>query len=286
MSRPLRLAFPGAIYHVTSRGNARADVFLDDDDREQFLHLLSSCIERYNWICHAYCLMDNHYHLLIETPEANLQTGMRQLNGVYTQRFNRTHGRVGHVFQGRYKAILVDRDNYLLELCRYVVLNPVRARMIALANIGEYGWSSYAATMGLAACPAWLHTDWLLGHFAKRKSTARQKYAMFVAAGAGGESPWKQLKGQVLLGDETFVEFLRPYLGDVDKLTEVPKAQRLLTRPSLVDILTPKLISAKKPRDEAIYNAHQQYGYSQAEIARFSGLHYSTVSRLVSGFKT
>ena len=127
MARPLRLEFPGAVYHVTSRGNARAAIFLDDEDRPIFLGVLGAVVARFGWLCHAYCLMDNHYHLLLETPDPNLSRGMRQLNGVYTQRFNRRHGRVGHVLQGRFKAILVDRDGYLLELARYLVLNPVRA---------------------------------------------------------------------------------------------------------------------------------------------------------------
>ncbi len=170
MSRPLRLSFPGAIYHITSRGNARAAVYLDDDDRQRFLDLLASCVEKFNWICHAYCLMDNHYHLLIETPDANLQTGMRQLNGVYTQQFNRRHARVGHVFQGRYKAILVDKDRYLLELCRYVVLNPVRANMVALPE--QYRWSSYAAMMGAQQEVSWLSTNWILSQFSSRRTIA------------------------------------------------------------------------------------------------------------------
>lgn len=131
-----------------------------------FLGGLGEVIARFGWLCHAYCLMDNHYHLLIETPEANLSLDMRQLNGVYAQRFNRRHGRVGHVLQGRFKAIVVDRDSYLLELCRYVVLNPIRAGRVE--HIERYAWSSYPATIGLAQCPAWLKTDWVLGHKPKR----------------------------------------------------------------------------------------------------------------------
>src|SRR5258706_8306926 len=154
MSRPLRLEFPGAIYHVTSRGNARAPIFADDGDRELFLETLAHVVERFHWLCHAYCLMDNHYHLLIETPDPNLSKGMRQLNGLYTQRFDRRHGRVGHVFQGRFKAILVERDSYLLELCRYVVLNPVRAKMVKQPK--QYQWSSYRATAGIDAAPPFL----------------------------------------------------------------------------------------------------------------------------------
>ena len=126
MTRPLRIEFPGGVYHITSRGNGQQEIFLTEADRELFLDLLGQAIDRFQWLCHAYCLMANHYHLLIETPEANLSRGMRHLNGVYTQRFNRQHQRGGHVFQGRYKAIVVQKDSHLLALCRYVVLNPGR----------------------------------------------------------------------------------------------------------------------------------------------------------------
>ena len=129
MARPLRIEYPGAVVHVTSRGNEKRAVFEDDPDREAFLNTLAHVNKRYHWICHAYCLMDNHYHLLIETPEGNLSLGMRQLNGVYTQTLNRRHRRVGHLFQGRFKAILIQKDSHLLEVCRYVVLNPVRERI-------------------------------------------------------------------------------------------------------------------------------------------------------------
>jgi REP-associated tyrosine transposase len=133
MARPLRIEFAGALYHVTARGNNREAIFLgaDEADREAFLEILGAICERFNWVCHAYCLMTNHYHLLIETPDANLSGGMRQLNGVYTQYVNRTHRRVSHLFQGRFKGILVEREGYLLELARYVVLNPVRAGMVS-----------------------------------------------------------------------------------------------------------------------------------------------------------
>ena len=131
MARPLRLEFPGAIYHLTSRGNARQKVFFTAGDRESFLNTLAGVVSRYHWICHAYCLMANHYHLLVETPKGNLSIGMRQLNGIYTQSFNRRHNRVGHLFQGRFKAIVVERDSHLLELCRYIVLNPARVKSSA-----------------------------------------------------------------------------------------------------------------------------------------------------------
>ncbi len=116
MTHQLRIKFPGAVYHVTSRGNARLPVYEDNPDRNRFLQVLAEAVSRHNWICHACCLMDNHYHLLLETPDWNLSIGMRHLNGIYTQSFNRKHGRVGHLFQWRFKALLVDHDSYLLEL--------------------------------------------------------------------------------------------------------------------------------------------------------------------------
>lgn len=146
MSRPLRIEFAGGLYHVTSRGDGREAVFLRDQDRGSFLRVLSQVVQDFNWAVHVYCLMENHYHLLIKTPGGNLSKGMRQLNGVYTQRFNRQHGRVGHVFQGRYKAVIVQREWYLSELARYVVLNPVRAHMVN--SPAEWPWSSYRATAG------------------------------------------------------------------------------------------------------------------------------------------
>jgi len=281
MARPLRLEFPNAIYHVTARGNARSDIFLDDEDRELFLVCLGEVVTRFGWLCHAYCLMGNHYHLMIETPEGNLSLGMRQLNGVYTQRFNRRHGRVGPLFQGRYKAILVDRDSYLLELCRYVVLNPIRAGMVK--KIERYGWSSYPATLGLAACPAWLATDWILGQFAKTRAVARRRYAQFVADGAGSASPWTEVRGQALLGSEDFVEKMRPLLKDVRDLKELPRPQRLLHRPSLASMFTKAVYGDKARRDAAIRQAYLDYRYSMAMISRYAGVHYSTVSKVITG---
>ena len=154
MARPLRLELSGGLYHVTARGDGREDIYLGDADREVWLEVLGQVCRRFNWVCHAWCQMSNHYHLLLETPEANVATGMRQLNGVYTQRFNRAHRRVGHVFQGRHKAILGERDSYLLELARYVVLNPLRAKLVK--RLDAWPWSSYLATSGQSAVPGWL----------------------------------------------------------------------------------------------------------------------------------
>ena len=204
MARPLRLELAGGIYHVTSRGDGRDDIYLSDADRIGWLEVFGEVCQRFNWVCHAWCQMTNHYHLLIETPEANLARGMRQLNGVYTQRFNRVHGRVGHVFQGRYKAILVERDSYLLELARYVVLNPLRAKMVK--RLETWPWSSYLAIYGQAESPLWLQTDWLLAQFGQRRSSAVAKYVAFVHEGARLPSVWAQLRGQIYLGSDAFVQ--------------------------------------------------------------------------------
>ncbi|MCG6940487.1 MAG: transposase, partial [Thiohalocapsa sp.] len=206
MARPLRLEFAGALYHVTARGNERRSIFLGDadGDRAAFLDVLGATCERFNWLVHAYCLMTNHYHLLVETPDANLSKGMRQLNGVFTQYVNRTHARVGHLFQGRFKAILVERESYLLELSRYVVLNPVRAGMVAAP--GDWPWSSYPAMVGELPAPGWLETDAVLRAFAEERTAAVAGYRRFVAEGIGIASPWQALKGQIYLGSEPFVE--------------------------------------------------------------------------------
>ena len=281
MARPLRIEYPSAIYHVTSRGNARRKIFLDDEDREVFLATLAWVVERFNWVCHAYCLMDNHFHLMIETREPNLSRGMRQLNGVYTQRFNRRHRKVGHLFQGRFKAILVERDSYLMELCRYVVLNPVRAKMVKSPQ--DHAWGSYRATMGLAPISPALSIDWLLGQFAKTKSVARQRYAAFVLAGVGQPSPWEELKGQVLLGSEGFVEKLGPALGVSETIVEIPKRQRKLHRPTLKQLLG--AAESREARNRAMAKAYLELRYTLTEIGQEAGLHYATVSRIIKALE-
>ena len=173
MSRPLRIEYAGALYHVTSRGDGQKEIYLDDKDRREFLTILGRVCERFNWMVHAYCLMSNHYHILVETPEGNLSQGMRQLNGVYTQSFNKNHKRVGHVYQGRYKAIIVQKDSYLLELSRYVVLNPVRARMVR--SVVDWPWSSYRSTCGMTPPYEWQDTDWVLSAFSTRRKTAIER---------------------------------------------------------------------------------------------------------------
>ncbi len=279
MARPLRLEFPGALYHVTSRGNARLPIFEDDQDRQRFLTILGEAVKRFNWLCHAYCLMVNHYHLVVETVEGNLSQGMRHINGVYTQDFNRRHNRVGHVFQGRFKSILVERDSYLLELCRYVVLNPVRADMVEQPE--QYPWSNYRATAGFGKRPFFLTVEWILAQFGQKRVEAQRAYRRFVLVGKKKPSPWEELKAQCILGSRKFIEKIKPALKDKSMLTEIPKRERFVFRPSLDQLLSEGKWKNKEGRNEAIVSAHLEYGYSLSEIARDLGLHYTTISKLV-----
>lgn len=276
MARPLRIEFPGAVYHITSRGNARERIYLKDEDYDGFLECLCTVVKRFNWILHAYCLMSNHYHLLIETPEGNLSRGMRQLNGIYTQQFNRRHNSVGHVLQGRYKAILVDKDNYLLELCRYIVLNPVRAGMVKGPK--EWQWSSYKDTAGYGKGIPYLTKDWILLQFGRKRAEAAIRYREFVRAGLRAESPWKQIKGQLYLGDESFIDRIKKLIRGKETLKEIPKMQRYITKPSLEEIFKH---GGKKIKDRAVHEAHIRYGYTLKDIAEHIGVHYTTVSRAV-----
>ena len=278
MSRPLRLELCGGLYHVTSRGDRREDIYADSTDREVWLDTLAQCCERYNWAIHAWCQMSNHYHLVIETAEANLSAGMRQLNGVYTQKVNRRHQRVGHVFQGRFKAILVERDSYLLELGRYVVLNPVRAGMVK--HVRQWKWSSYPAMAGTAPRPAWLHTDWLLSQFGASRARQIARYIEFVQEGVRGPRVWDHLRGQVFLGSDAFVEAMQHELEGAGKHTvgEIPRLQRRALAKSL-DYYREAFDDPKS----GMAAAYATGDYTLQAIADAFGVHYATVSRAVSG---
>lgn len=278
MSRPLRLELAGGLYHVTSRGNRREDIYFSDADRLAWLDLFGRVCERFNWVCHAWCQMTNHYHIVVETVEGNLSRGMRQLNGVYTQHINRTYRRVGHVFQGRYKAILVQKNSHLLELARYVVLNPVRAGMVG--DAGAWPWSSYAATTGERPAPAWLQTDWILGQFANQRETAVNRYRDFVRAGVGLPSIWSQLKGQVFLGTEPFIARMQS-LTDKMPISEIPRAQR---RPMAKPLAHYRDIYPDQ--SVAMAQAYASGDYTMQEIADYFGVHYATVSRAVRKYES
>jgi REP-associated tyrosine transposase len=283
MARPLRIEYPGAVYHVTSRGNEKKPVFKDDTDRQNFLNTLQHVNKRYHWICHAYCLMTNHYHLLIETPDGNLALGMRQLNGVYTQLFNKLHGRTGHLFQGRYKAILIQKDSHLLEVCRYVVLNPVRARMVEKPD--DWKWSSYLATAGRERPQPSLTTDWVLGQFSGKRSKAEQEYRQFVSWGIGKPTIWKEVKGQALLGEEGFVDQLADHLKKHKDVPEIPRSQRYADRPSLQKLFREKTLGNMTKRNKAISEAIEKHGYRQREVADHLGMYFTSISRIVNAKK-
>ncbi len=278
MARPLRIEFAGALYHITSRGNASEDIYQDDEDRSVFLELLARACERYHWLCHAYCLMPNHYHLLIETNASTLSNGMKYINGTYTQQFNRRHQRVGHVFQGRFKAILVERDSYLLELARYIVLNPVRARMARSAK--DWPWSSYRATAGMSKPHDCLTTDGVLSGFGKNKAKARLKYREFVKAGRKQSSPWDNLRNQIYLGSDEFANDMLCRLNPDQSLEDVPKPQKLSPPKPLAHYQ-----SEYSQRNEAMAQAYLSGHYTLAEVGQHFGVSYATVSRAVKSLE-
>jgi len=199
---------------------------------------------------------------------------MRQLNGIYTQAFNRRHNRSGHLFQGRYKAILVEKERYLLALCRYIVLNPVAAGMVSSPE--DWTWSSFSATGGMTPVPEFLTTDWLLIQFSSKRTDACRRYLEFVYQGFDQPSPWEDLRGGVLLGEEGFIDRFQPQLSEKRNLEEIPRSQRLAHRPPLEDLLADAL-----DRPSAAKEAHIVWGYTLKEIAFSWGIHYSTVSRML-----
>lgn len=278
MARPLRIEFPGALYHITSRGNAQGAIFLNDADRVRFLDLLNQVVSRYDWYCHAYCLMGNHYHLLVETGSPTLSKGMKYLNGSYTQSFNRLHKRVGHVFQGRYKAILVDKESYLLELTRYIVLNPVRAKMVRSAK--DWPWSSYRATAGQTEAHACLTTDWVLSVLGKTRSKAQDSYRAFVAEGRNQPAPWERLKNQIYLGSDQFVEDMQCKLDPDQSLKDIPRTQKQAPPRPISDYAKQGV-----ERNTAMAKAYLSGHYTLEQVGEYFGCSYATVSRAVKAYE-
>ena len=284
MARPLRIEFPGAIYHLTSRGDRREPIYRDDADRRTQLGILAQALDRFDAKVLAYCLMGNHYHLVLQTHQANLSRLMRHFNGVYTQQFNRRHGLVGHLFQGRFKAILVDRDAYLLSLCRYVERNPLAAKLVR--DVANWPWSSYGVHVGRVAAPDWLDVHTLQGMLLQRQPKgaadhrrAATLYAQLVADEAA--SPWDEgLRQQVFLGDEAFVARMLDKAAPTSKLAkEVPKAHR--TRPTTVAAY----LRRHGNRDAAMHAAYKDGGLTMTQIAAECGLSISRVSRVVAAIE-
>lgn len=277
MTRPLRLEFAGALYHVTSRGDRRKDIYRDDNDRIAWLHVLGLVCQRHRFVVHGFCQMSNHYHLLLETAEANLSQGMRQLNGLYSQHFNRRHCLVGHLFQGRYKAILVQKENYLLALIRYIVLNPIRARMVS--SLEAWRWSSHHYYIDEEPPPCWLETDWLLGQFSAKRNDAVAAYYRFVLAGMDAPSPLAYTRHQVLLGNEAFIATQQQSQRS-GELKETAMAER-----RAVALPLAAYRGSYANRDEAMARAYLSTAYTMPQIAAAFGVSTRTVSRAVSTFE-
>ena len=257
MARPLRIEYPGAFYHVTSRGNEQKDIFKSDIDREKFLSYLVSAGEKYGAEIHAYCLMTNHYHLILETPLGNLSQIMRHLNSSYTTYFNIKHKRVGHLLQGRYKAILVQADAYAAELSRYIHLNPVRAGMVKLPE--DYRWTSYRFyTEG--GEPLWLNTKFILGYFGTGIPESRRNYMSYVNEKVAGGyfSPLMEVVASTILGSEDFVrEIQQKMLEDRPVDRDLPALRELKER----------------PRPEKIYGVTRKVFVDNGRLARLAGIY-------------
>ena len=278
MSRPVRIEFPGACYHVTSRGTKGRTVFRDNDDRVVFLNVVDNVVQRFGWLLHSYVLMNGHYHLIVEIPDANLSKGMRQLNGVYTQHYNRRHAEEGPIFQGRFKSVLFEKENYLLPLCRHVVLNPVRTGSTKTLN--AYRWSSHRAMAGEVKTPAFLHADSVLGHFSKKLKTGQKKYKNFVKDGIGEDSPLDKRSFQVLLGSPRFLSKMQPILNGEKMAKRGPKQAK--RRRSLNAMFKNVASGSRIDRNDLIRSAHDDYSYTLMEIGEHLGLHYTTVSKVVN----
>jgi REP element-mobilizing transposase RayT len=278
MTRPLRIEFPGALYHVTSRGDQRNAIYRDDTDRYIWLEVLGRVCARFNFTVHAYCQMTNHYHVMVETTDGNLAEGMRQLNSIFSQRVNQRHKLVGHVFQGRYKAVLVQKDSYLLELARYIVLNPVRAGFVCAP--GKWFWSSYHAMLDARHAPSWLQTRWLLDQFSVELSESVEAYRQFVAAGIGLPNPLHGTRYQLILGDDNFAARHRSR-QQPDPMPAVARTQRKITAMTL-----PEYAAQFAERDEAMARAYWSTAFTMTEIGAHFGVSYKTVSRAVSRYES
>lgn len=278
MSRPVRIEFPGASYHVTSKGREGQVVFLDDDDRGVFLNVVDNVVDRFDWLVHSYVLMPDHYHLVVEVPSANLSKGMRQLNGVYTQHFNRRHGEEGPIFQGRFKSVLFEKKTYLLPLCRHVVTNPTRSD--DSTSYASYKWSSYRGLVGKVKKPKLLHSEDVLTSFGKREKDAQRKFREYVKEGVKADSPLENRTNQVLLGSTKFLNEMQPILQGERLSKRGPKAAK--RRRSLGTLFKRVGDKTRPERNELIKKAHLDHGYTLMEIGDHLGLHYTTVSKVIN----
>jgi REP element-mobilizing transposase RayT len=285
VSRPPRIEYPGAFYHVTSRGNERRTVFQSNRDREKYLSYLESAHERYGALIHVYCLMGNHYHLLLETPRGNLSKILHYINGAYTTYFNIKRGRSGHLFQGRYKGILVDKDEYCKALSRYVHLNPVRAGMVKTPL--EYPWSSYRYFVGRDKKPTWLTTEFILGDFGGEGGRGFKKYREYVERGENKEldNPLKKVIASTFLGGKEFINRIKlEYLEkkEIDR-RDLPALRKILRGPSLESIerAVIKRVGEGHPffKKICIYLSYKYSGLNLRGIGEYFGMQRSAISQ-------
>lgn len=292
MTRQLRIEYEGAFYHVTSRGNQKEKIFWNDKDREEFQKVLKRTKERYKYLLHAYVLMDNHYHMLIETPYANIKQVMQNINTSYTVYVNRRHKRAGHLFQGRYKAFIVDKESYLLELGRYIHLNPVRARIVKRPK--DYKWSSYREYISEGRGDTVTDTEDTLYSFSKKRAIAIKKYQEFVSAGISEVSPFKNAVGSIL-GDEIFREKVIKYLKDIPDKTEISEFKKIETKHKTEDViraiakyygiseddLLKRRRATSKQRKIAIYLCKTLSGKKNVEVGKVFGITLQAVTNVV-----
>ena len=284
MARPLRIEFDGAFYHVTSRGDERKEIFRTVADRQRFLEYLSSATTRYGAVIHCYCMMGNHYHLFLQTPHGNLSQIMQHINGAYTTYYNVKRHHAGHLFQGRYKAIVVEADQYALELSRYVHLNPVRAGMTDCPE--DYRWSSYSSYVGIEEPTPWLDTTFVLKMFGPDLSVRQQRYREFVEdlIGKDYESPLKRTVASTILGGVDFVEaIMADYLEKEVERPDVP-ALRALNRRSAVENIIAKaqelVDEPKLAREVAVHICHRYSGERLKNIGAHFGVSDSAVVKV------
>jgi putative transposase len=287
MARPLRIEYPGAFYHVMHRGNTGSDIFKSDRDRDKFLEYVCKAVERYEIKIHSYCLMTNHYHFLLETPHPNLSQAIKWINVGYVAYFNRKRRRSGHLFQGRFKAVVIDADEYLKHLSRYIHLNPVRAGMVKFCK--DYPWSSYPVFGGYTKAPEWLETNWLLSLFSRNRKKATERYREFVESVQNDklENPSKDIVSGAILGGTEFVNWIKHnFLSEDHDIKEKPQLRSLkpgLTSEDLMSAIcnefacTPEAVLRKGKkgnlaRDIAIYLSREMTGERGVALGRFFGI--------------
>jgi len=282
VARPLRIIYPGAFYHIAARGNEGKAVFRSERDREKFLEYLETASDKYNAVIHVFCMMDNHYHLLLETPGANLSQIMHHINGAYTTYYNVKRARSGHLFQGRYKAILVEQNEYAKELSRYIHLNPVRAKLVQAPE--DYAWSSYNYYIGNKKTPEWLRRDFILGCFGSRASASQRQYRKFVQSLVGQQydSPLKDVIGSVLLGSPDFIHFIQhKFISKRRPDKDLPALKQLMSQVSMAAVFAEvDAVFGQDPtlaRNLKIYLCHRYSGEKLKTIGNHFAISESAV---------